>query len=87
MLVDRGLATEARFINGALWQQGIDPLKGSTRLDVAEGPLDNPTWAWDYKFGDAQLTPARINQIHAGAGLAPNVPVDEVRPRWRFHYH
>jgi hypothetical protein len=77
---DRGLSTEVRYINGAPWQQGIDPLKGSIRLDVVEGPLNNPTRVWDYKFGGAQLTPARVNQIRTGAGLGPNVPVDAVRP-------
>lgn len=80
MFGDRGLTAEARFINGAPWQRGVDPLSGSIRLDVVEGPLTNPTWVWDYKFGGAQLTPARINQIRMGAGLGPNVPVVEVRP-------
>jgi hypothetical protein len=45
-----------------------------------EGPLDNPTWVSDYKFGDARLRPARVNQICTGAGLGPNVPVTEVKP-------
>ena len=79
MFGDRGLSTEVRYLNGVEWQPGM-PLRGSIRLDVVEGPLNNPTWVWDYKFGGAQLTPARINQIRAGAGLGPNVPVDVVRP-------
>jgi len=79
MFGNRGLSTEARYINGVPWAAG-DPLKGSIRLDVVEGPLNNPTWIWDYKFGGAQLTPARINQIRTGAGLGPNVPVVPVRP-------
>ena len=76
---DRGLSTEVRYLNGDLWQRG-DPPTGSIRLDVVEGQLDNPAWVWDYKFGDAQLTPARISRIRIGAGLGPNVPIDEVRP-------
>ncbi len=65
---DRGLTAEARFINGVPWQPGGDPLSGSIRLDVVEGPLTNPTWVWDYKFGGAELTPARIIQIRTGGG-------------------
>jgi hypothetical protein len=79
MFGDRGLSTEVRYLNGNLWRPG-NPLTGSVRLDVVEGPLNNPSWVWDYKFGDSQLTPARISQIRAGAGLGSNVPVDEVRP-------
>ncbi len=79
MFGDRGLSTEVRYLNGNLWRPG-NPLTGSVRLDVVEGPLNNPRWVWDYKFGDSQLTPARISQIRAGAGLGSNVPVDEVRP-------
>lgn len=79
MFGDQGLSTEVRYLNGVEWQPGM-PLRGSTRLDVVEGPLNSPTWVWDYKFGGAQLTPARINQIRTGAGLGPNVPVDAVRP-------
>jgi RHS repeat-associated protein len=77
---NRGLSTEVRYINGAPWQQGIDPLRGSIRLDVVEGPLNNPTCVWDYKFGSAQLTPARIKRIRTGAGLGPNVPVNPIFP-------
>jgi hypothetical protein len=58
----------------------FDPLRGSIRLDVIEGPLDNPTQVWDYKFGGARLTPTRVNQIRTGAGLQPNAPVTEVKP-------
>jgi hypothetical protein len=79
MFGSRGLSTEVRYLNGVEWQPGM-PLRGSIRLDVVEGPLNNPTWVWDYKFGGAQLTPARINQIRTGAGLGPIVPVDAVRP-------
>lgn len=78
MFGDRGLGTEVRYLNGGLWQKG-DPLLGSIRLDVVENPL-NPTQIWDYKFGGAQLTPARVNQIRTGAGLGSNVPITQVRP-------
>ncbi len=80
MFGDRGLSTESRFINGAPWERGVDPLRGSIRLDVVEGSLNNPSWVWDYKFGSSQLTPARINQIRTGAGLGPNIPITEVKP-------
>jgi hypothetical protein len=76
---DRGLSTEVRYLNGQPWQSGM-PLKGSIRLDVVEGPLNNPTAVWDYKFGGAQLTPARISQIQGGANLGSSVPVTAVRP-------
>ncbi len=79
MFGDRGLTTEVRFLNGQPWQAG-DPLRGSIRLDVVEGPLGNPTQVRDYKYGDAQLTQARIDQIRTGAGIGPNVPIDAVRP-------
>jgi hypothetical protein len=79
MFGSRGLSTEVRYLNGAEWQSGM-PLKGSIRLDVVEGPLNNPTLVWDYKFGNALLTPARVSQIRTGAGLGPAVPVDAVRP-------
>jgi hypothetical protein len=80
MFGDGGLTTEVRYINGAPWQRGIDPLTGSIRLDVVEGPLNNPTWVWEYKFGNAGLTAGRITEIRTGAGLGPKVPVQEVRP-------
>ncbi len=76
---DRGLSTEVRYLDGLPWQPG-DPLKGSIRLDVVEGPLRSPTAVFDYKFGNAGLTTGRVNQIRAGAGLQSNVPVIEVRP-------
>jgi hypothetical protein len=56
------------------------PLKGTIRLDVVEGPLASPTAVFDYKFGGAQLTPARITQIRAGAKLGPSFPITEVNP-------
>jgi hypothetical protein len=76
---DRGLSTKVRYINGRPWQPG-DPLRGSIRLDVVQGPINSPTVVWDYKFGDAVLTPGRINRIRTGAGLGPNVPIVPVRP-------
>jgi hypothetical protein len=38
MFGDRGLLPEQRFVNGAPWRPG-DPVAGSIRLDVVEGPL------------------------------------------------
>ncbi|MFN9640423.1 MAG: polymorphic toxin-type HINT domain-containing protein [Pirellula sp.] len=79
MFGSRGLSTEVRYANGVPWREGV-PLKGTIRLDVVEGPLNNPTAIFDYKFGNAILSPNRINQIRNGAGLGPNVPVLPVRP-------
>ncbi|ROH85916.1 hypothetical protein ED236_09310 [Pseudomethylobacillus aquaticus] len=79
MYGDLGLTTEVRYTNGRLWQSG-DPLKGSVRLDVVEGPLSNPTAIYDYKFGGAQLSPSRITQIRSIAGGNSNVPIFPVRP-------
>jgi hypothetical protein len=49
-------------------------------MTVVEGPLTNPTAVFDYKFGNAVLTPNRINQIRNGVGLGPNVPITPVHP-------
>ena len=76
---NRGLSTEVRYINGAPWQTG-DGLKGSIRLDVVEGSLASPISVFDYKFGNATLTPTRILQIQRVGGIGPTVPVLEVKP-------
>jgi hypothetical protein len=74
----RGLTPEARYVSGAPWNPG-DPLAGSIRLDVVEGPLGAPTQAWDYKFGKATLSQTRILQIRTGTS-SPTLPVTEVKP-------
>lgn len=79
MYGSRGLSTEVRYANGVPWREGV-PLKGTIRLDVVEGPLNNPTAIFDYKFGNAVLSPNRINQVRNGGGLGPNVPVLPVHP-------
>jgi hypothetical protein len=79
MYGDRGLSTEVRYANGVPWREGV-PLKGAIRLDVVEGPLNNPTAVYDYKFGNAVLSPSRVIQIRSGAGLSPGVPVNAVHP-------
>jgi len=79
MFGDRGLSTEVRYINGRPWQPG-DGLRGTVRLDVVEGPINSPTNVFDYKFGNAQLTPLRINQIRNTSGSGPNVPIIQVTP-------
>jgi hypothetical protein len=47
---------------------------------VVEGPLDNPTAIFDYKFGGATLTPQRIQQIRQVGQFGPNVPITGVHP-------
>lgn len=79
MFGDRGLTTEARFVNGSEWRVG-DPLAGSIRLDVTQGPLTAPTHVWDYKFGGATLSPSRVIQIQNGIPNGANVPVLEIKP-------
>ncbi|MFO0979218.1 MAG: RHS repeat-associated core domain-containing protein [Planctomycetaceae bacterium] len=79
MFGDRGLSTEVRYYGGRPWTQG-DPLKGSIRLDVVEGPVASPTAVFDYKFGNATLTPPRILQIRRVGGIGPSVPVTGVKP-------
>ena len=79
MFGSRGLSTEIRYSNGIPWHPGV-PLKGSVRLDVVEGPLANPTAVFDYKFGNAVLTPTRVNVIRNAAGLHVSVPVTAVHP-------
>jgi hypothetical protein len=76
---DRGLTAEARYIGGAPWQSGMTTT-GSIRLDVVEGPLTNPTRIWDYKFGQATLSPSRVTTIRDGIPNGANVPVMMVRP-------
>lgn len=79
MFSDRGLSTEVRYINGRVWRPG-DGLSGTVRLDVVEGPLNAPTNVFDYKFGNATLTPQRINHIRGTSGISPTVPILEVKP-------
>lgn len=79
MFGDRGLTAEARFVNGSEWRVG-DPLAGSIRLDVTQGPLTAPTHVWDYKFGGATLSPSRVTQIQNGIPNGANVPVLEIKP-------
>ena len=44
---DRGLSMEVSYLNG---QAGVGG-RGSIRLDVVDGAIDNPTSVFDYKFG------------------------------------
>jgi len=79
MFGDRSLSTEVRYINGRPWLSG-DGVRGSVRLDVVEGALNNPAAVFDYKFGNAVLSNSRINQIRRIGGFGPNVPVTPIHP-------
>lgn len=79
MFGDRGLSTEVRYINGAPWEPGSG-LRGSVRLDVVEGALNNPTAVFDYKFGNSILSNSRINKIRRIGGFGPDIPIIQVRP-------
>jgi len=72
------LSTEVSYKNGKVVKRGT---KGSVRLDVVEGPLNQPTAAFDLKTGKAKLTPKRVQQIrqHLPAG-SKDISVMEVRP-------
>jgi hypothetical protein len=79
MFGDRGLAAEARYVNGGVWERGM-PTSSSIRLDVVKGPLDAPTFVWDYKFGGATLSPSRITTIQNGIPGGASVQVLQVKP-------
>ncbi len=80
MFGDRGLSTEVRYVNQALWEPGRGmPTRGSVILDVVEGDLRNPVAVYDYKFGAAGLSPERVVQIRRVTGFQ-TVPIGEVRP-------
>lgn len=79
MFGDRGLLTEQRYFNGSPWQPG-DPLIGSIKLDVIKGPATQPSFVWDYKFGQATLSTSRTTTIQNGIPNGTNVPVLQVKP-------
>jgi len=74
---------EVNYLNGRVVRGNLG---GSVRLDIVEGPLDNPIAVYDLKTGRAGLTAQRIAQIRSNLpnnGMLPNgqpVPVIEVRP-------
>jgi hypothetical protein len=53
--------------------------RGAIRLDVVEGPLQNPIAVYDLKTGSAQLSPGRIQQIR-NYYQNPNLPVIQIKP-------
>ena len=76
MFGDRELSTEVRYLDGYPNQSGL----GSIRLDVVEGPLNKPTFIFDYKFGRSGLTQRRISKIRSVGNFDKNVPIIEVKP-------
>jgi RHS repeat-associated protein len=72
----KDLATEVSYKNGVRVKYGT---RGSVRLDVVEGPIDNPTRVFDLKTGTAQLTANRIAQIQSHLPGGTKVPVCEIR--------
>jgi hypothetical protein len=71
------LSTEVSYLNGKEVARGT---KGSVRLDVVEGPKDNPTAVYDFKTGGAELTPQRVQEIRGHLPpSAQNIPITEVR--------
>ncbi len=76
-LGNANLTTEQSYLNGNPVRRGTP---GSVRLDVVEGPLDNPKSIYDLKTGNAKLTLARIQQIQSHLPGGSTVPITEVRP-------
>jgi RHS repeat-associated protein len=75
------LSTEQSYLNGEPVTRGTP---GSVRVDVVEGPVDNPTAVYDLKTGNATLSPARVQQIQSHLPQAANgtkIPVREIKPR------
>ncbi|HPH98667.1 MAG TPA: RHS repeat-associated core domain-containing protein [Anaerolineaceae bacterium] len=54
-------------------------LKGSVRVDVVYGTINNPIAVFDLKTGSAFLSPKRIVQIQSHLPIS-NIPVIEIRP-------
>jgi hypothetical protein len=73
------LHTEQVYLNGAPVVNNRN-VAGSVRLDVVEGDIWSPTAIYDFKFGSAKLTPARIQQIVNHLPKS-NVPVTQIKPR------
>ena len=77
-LDDANLATEVSYVNGKVFARGTPK---SIRVDVVEGPVENPNAIYDLKTGTAKLTPARIRQIRANLPEgAKDIPIETVRP-------
>lgn len=72
-LGNRNLRTEVSYLNGRVVPHGT---RGSVRLDVVQGPLDNPEAVFDLKTGSAALDARRVAQIRShlpGGGKKVNV--------------
>jgi hypothetical protein len=57
---------------------------GSVRVDVVEGPVNNPTAVYDLKTGNARLSPARVSQIQSHLpqnASGTKIPVKEIKPQ------
>ena len=57
MFGSRGLSTEVPYVNGNPWRQG-NPLTGSIRLDVVEGPLNKPNMGLGLQVWTGSVDPS-----------------------------
>src|SRR5262245_8066393 len=76
--VGEGLTTEQLYLGGRYLGRSVN-LKGSVRLDVVEGVPATPTAIYDFKLTvnpNPTLSPSRIANIRAQAGLPSSVPVE-----------
>ena len=73
---DPDFSTEESYLNGRRVDYGTP---GSIRVDVAQGPVDNPVVVYDLKTGNAALTAARVQQIQANLPGGSSVPVIQLR--------
>lgn len=71
------LTAEVSYLNGEEVRYGTP---GSVRVDVVQGPRDNPIAVFDLKAGNALLTYKRINEILSHLPPLFRGPIMEVRP-------
>lgn len=79
----RGLTGEVQYLRGSAvgaWSTG-PRRSGAVVLDVVEGPLNNPSAIYDYKFGLSTWGSSRIGQIRSVANLGPTYNnIYEIKP-------
>ena len=73
---DSDFFTEQSYLNGKHVDYGTP---GSIRVDVGEGPVDDPSVVYDLKTGSAELTLQRVQQIQSHLPGGSSVPVIEIR--------
>jgi RHS repeat-associated protein len=71
------LSTEVSYFEGKVVPHGT---KGSVRLDVVLGDINNPSAIFDLKTGGASLTNSRIKQIRNHLPIeSKKIPIEEIK--------